>query len=94
MKIWDPQIVLKFKNMETIELTNIKMHKMIHNVLQHSNDSKLTRNIIEALEDGNYRSIFLTYETEIINFNKQYINIKNTKTWKKKQEHDPEYLNF
>ena len=81
MKIWDPQIVLKFKNMETIELTNIKMHKMIHN-------------IIEALEDGNYRSIFLTYETEIINFNKQYINIKNTKTWKKKQEHDPEYLNF
>jgi hypothetical protein len=80
--------------METIELTNIKMHKMIHNVLQHSNDSKLTRNIIEALEDGNYRSIFLTYETEIINFNKQYINIKNTKTWKKKQEHDPEYLNF
>ena len=94
MKIWDPQNVLKFKNMETIELTNIKMHKMIHNVLQHSNDSKLTRNIIEALEDGNYRSIFLTYETEIINFNKQYINIKNTKTWKKKQEHDPEYLNF
>ena len=65
------------------------MHEMIHNVLRHSNDSKLTRNIIEALEDRNYRSIFLTYESEIIDFNQQYINIKNTKTWKKKQKHNP-----
>lgn len=71
--------------MNTKEITNLSMHEMIHNVLQYSEDTKLIRNICEALEDRNYRSIFQTYESEITLFNQQYINIKNIKTWKKKQ---------
>jgi len=71
--------------MNTKEITNLSMHEMIHNVLQYSKDTKLIRNICEALEDRNYRSIFQTYESEITLFNQQYINIKNIKTWKKKQ---------
>lgn len=72
--------------MGTTELTSLRMHEMIHNVLRYSNDSKLIRNIIEALEDRNYRSIFLTYENEIINFNQQYINIKRKKHGRRKKD--------
>jgi len=72
--------------MKTTELTGLRMHEMIHNVLRYSNDSKLTRNIIEALEDRNYRSIFQTYESEIVRFNQQYINIKNKKHGKRKKD--------
>lgn len=60
------------------------MHEMIHNVLRHSNDSKLTRNIIEALEDRSLRSIFQTYGSEIIEFNKQHKDKKNRKHGKSK----------
>lgn len=71
--------------MKTTELTSLNIHEMIHNVLQYSKDTKLIRNICEALEDRNYKSIFQTYESEITLFNQQYINIKNIKKWKKEQ---------
>ena len=60
--------------MDTKELTNKEMHDMIHNVLHHSGDSKLIRNILEAMDNRNYKDVFRAYEKEIISFNNQFNN--------------------
>lgn len=75
---------LKEENMEHTELTSLGMHEMIHNVLYFSRDSRLIRNIAEALEHRSYKGIFQVYGSEIIAFNQQFNNNKSRKIWKKK----------
>lgn len=56
------------------EYTSKEMHEMVHNVLYHSEDLRLIRNILDVLEEKNYKGIFQDFEEEILSFNK---NIKN-----------------
>lgn len=58
------------------ELTVFEMHDMISNVMHHSDDPKLIRNILEAIEERSYKDAFYSYETDILSFNNQFNNNK------------------
>ena len=67
--------------METAETTysTKQMHEMVSNVLVHSTDQRLINNILDALDDRNYKGIFKGFEADIVDFNSNYKNHLITK---------------
>lgn len=59
---------------EEINYSTKQMHEMVSNVLVHSTDGKLINNILEALEDRNYKGAFQGFEADILDFNNNYKN--------------------
>jgi hypothetical protein len=51
-----------------------EMHEMVSNVLVHSTDERLINNILDALEDRNYKGAFQGFEADILDFNSNYKN--------------------
>lgn len=58
--------------MESREYTSKDMHEMVTNILHHSDDVRLINNILEALDDRDYKGIFQGFEDDIISFNENF----------------------
>jgi len=53
-----------------------EMHEMVSNVLVHSTDERLINNILDALDDRNYKGIFQGFETDVVDFNANFKDLK------------------